>query len=282
MKKNRVFNVFVYIFLILMFVFSIFPILYTITASFKTNLEIMNFSSGIIPEQPTLENYKAVWHSENFNAARLLWNSVWYTVVSVVIILLTSSLYGYVHARGEMRGKKIIFGIFTALMFINLGSITLYPTLGILNKLHLNGSLWGLVIMQLFACGMVNVYIISSFIKSLPKEIEESAYIDGCDFIKTFILVIFPLLKSVLATVGILAFQATWNSYFMPTIITLGDPQKGTLISGVVALKGTGGAATSWNLMLAGSVIAVVPVLIAFAIGNKYFVEGIAAGAVKG
>ena len=101
-------------------------------------------------------------------------------------------------------------------------------------------------------------------------------------FFRTFISIIFPLLKPIIATIGILAFQSSWNEYLLPTLFTLTRPEQRTLIVGVVALKSSGEAASSWNLMLAGSAIAIIPVLIAYAFGNKYFIQGIASGAVKG
>ena len=124
--------------------------------------------------------------------------------------------------------------------------------------------------------------MVRSFVQAIPKEIDEAAKIDGCGFAGIFFRIILPLLKPVMATLGILSFSATWNEYLMPTIFTLGNPSQRTLIAGVVALKSTGQAASSWNLMLAGSAISLIPVLIAYAFGNRYFVSGLAAGAVKG
>jgi len=94
--------------------------------------------------------------------------------------------------------------------------------------------------------------------------------------------IIFPLLKPILATIAILTFQGSWNDYLNPLIFTMSKPEQRTLIVGIVQLKSTGEAAASWNLMLAGTTIALIPVLIAYIFANRYFVEGIAAGAVKG
>ena len=90
------------------------------------------------------------------------------------------------------------------------------------------------------------------------------------------------MLKPIIATIGILAFQGSWNEYLMPTLFTLTRPEQRTLIVGVLALKTSGESASSWNLMLAGTTVALIPVLVAYACGNKYFVKGIASGAVKG
>ena len=113
-------------------------------------------------------------------------------------------------------------------------------------------------------------------------ELDEAAKIDGCGFVGIFAKIIFPLLKPILATIAILTFQGSWNDYLSPLIFTMSKPEQRTLIVGIVQLKSTGEAAASWNLMLAGTTIALIPVLIAYIFANRYFVEGIAAGAVKG
>ena len=129
---------------------------------------------------------------------------------------------------------------------------------------------------------IVQIYLVRGFINSLPKALDESAEIDGCGFFGTFVHIIFPMLKPIIATIGILSFQGSWNEYMMPTLFTLTRPEQRTLIVGVMALKSSGEAASSWNLMLAGTTVALIPVLVAYAIGNKYFVKGIASGSVKG
>ena len=134
----------------------------------------------------------------------------------------------------------------------------------------------------LFSIPVVNIYLIRGFIDALPKELDESARIDGCSFAGTFFRIIMPLLKPVLATIGILTFNTSWNDYITPNIFTATKPEQQTLIVGLMALKNSDGAATNWNLMLAGSVIALIPVLVAYAFGNQYFVSGLASGAVKG
>ena len=126
------------------------------------------------------------------------------------------------------------------------------------------------------------MYLVRSFVGSLPREMDESAKIDGCSFTGIFFRIILPLLKPVMATIAVLTFNYSWNSYLMPAMFTLTRPEQQTLIVGIMALKNSGQGASQWNLMLAGTVIALVPVLFVFAIANRYFVSGLADGAVKG
>ncbi|MEE1223739.1 MAG: carbohydrate ABC transporter permease [Clostridia bacterium] len=271
-----------YVILVIVAVITLTPILYTICGAFKTNSEILANPENMFPKEPTFDNFITAWNSKNFNVKTMTWNSIYYTLISVAITILTSSMGGYVFARGDFYGKKVIFAILTSLMFISLGGITIYPTFEVLNLLGLSQSIWGLLVMKVFGIGIVQIYLVRSHILTLPKSIEEAAEIDGCGFIGIYFRVIMPLLKPILATIGILAFQGSWNEYLMPTIFTMSRPEQRTLIVGVMALKNSEAAASSWNLMLAGATISLIPVLFAYAVGNKYFVSGLASGAVKG
>ncbi|MGN0180222.1 MAG: carbohydrate ABC transporter permease [Monoglobaceae bacterium] len=282
MKKSIKETCLIYVILSVILLVIIFPLIYTVLASFKTNAEILANPGGIIPKKFSLENYITAWNAEDFNVKRLLLNSIYYTAIITTATVIKGAACGYVFARADFPGKRFIFALFSALLFVHLGTITVYPLFNILNTIKLNRSLWGLILIKVFSINVVNIYMVKSFITSLPKGLDEAATIDGCNFIQTFIYIIAPLLKPVLATVAILAFKNTWNEYLMPTIFTLGNPSQRTLIAGVVALKSGGNAASSWNLMFAGSAIALVPVLIAYAFGNRYFVSGLTAGAVKG
>ena len=271
-----------YIILVTVALISLFPIIYVIAASFKTNAEIMAHPEALFPMQPTIDNYKTALGSGDFNIPRMFLNSTYYTVVCVSVVILLASMGGYVFERGEFRGKKTLFIMFSALMFINIGSITIYPLFDVLNIIHLSSSLNGLVVMKIFGINIIQIYLVKGFVSSIPKALDESAEIDGCGFFQTFLYIIFPMLKPIIATIGILAFQGSWNEYLMPTLFTLTRPEQRTLIVGVLALKTSGESASSWNLMLAGTTVALIPVLIAYSFGNKYFVKGIASGAVKG
>lgn len=284
MKKRKIIaDVITYTFLIAVLVIVVLPIFYTLMSSFKTNSEIMAYPDRLFPEHFTLDNYKEAWGSGNFNIPRMLWNSIYYTVFCVIITVTMSSLVGYVFARGgNFPGSKVIMGVLSALMFVSFGSITIYAVFEVLGLLHLDDSLWGLIVMKFFSVGIANVYIVRGYIFSLPKEIDEAAEMDGCGFIGIFFRIIAPLLKPVIATIVVLSFNASWNDYLMPTLFTITNPEQRPLIVGIMALKNSGAAASSWNLMLAGASVALVPVLIVYAFCNKYFVSGIAAGAVKG
>ena len=281
-KKNLRANIFDYIILSLVLIICVFPLIYTFLASFKSNAEILAQPDRLFPAVWSFENYKTAFTSSDFNVGKMLFNSAYYTIICVCFAILSSSLCAYVFERGKFFGKKVIFTMFSSLMFISLGSITVYPLFDILNIVHLNRSLWGLIVIKMLGIPIVNIYLVKSYIKTLPKELDEAAEIDGCSFTGIFFRIIAPLLKPIVATVAILAFQGSWNEYLMPTIFTIANPSQRTLMVGVVALKNSGNSAASWNLMLSGAVVALIPVLLAYSFFNRYFVSGLTAGAVKG
>lgn len=176
----------------------------------------------------------------------------------------------------------MIFAVFSALMFISVGSITIYPQFEVLRLFHLNSSLWGLIVMKFFGVGIANIYIVRGFIWSLPKEMDEAACIDGCSFIGVFFRIIAPLLKPVVATLSILAFTGSWNDYLMPSLFTITRRDQRTLTVGIMALKRASETSTDWGVLLVGATVSLIPVLIVYLLCNRYFVEGIAEGAVKG
>ena len=278
-KKNIPSKIITYIYLIVLFAAVIFPVFYAFISSFKTNREILA-GLNFFPKEFITDNYVKAWTLANF--ARYTWNSLYYTFFSVVTALIISALTGYVYERGNFPGKKIIFAANTSMMFIVLGTTSLYPQIQVLKFFHLNTSLWGLIIMHCFTASMMNIYLVKVFCSSLPVQMDESAKIDGCTFLGIFWRIILPLLKPIMATIGILSFKSAWNDYLLPMIVTLGNESQRTLPVGLIALKGNSDAAASWELILAGAMISAIPIIIVYLICNKYFIKGLSAGAVKG
>lgn len=281
-KNKKWINALFYAILIFVFLVTIFPILYIAMSSFKTNTDILAYPEKLITSNMSFDNYIRAWNSPQFQVKYLIWNSLYYTLGCVFISLSISSMAGYVFSRGNFPLKKVIFGCFTALMFIHTGGIGIYATFEVLNFLHIPQSLPSLLLIALFGVPTVNMYLVKGYVDTLPYELNEAAKIDGASFPRIFFTIMLPLIVPIMATIGILAFNGSWNNYLMPTVFTLTRPKQRTLIVGLMALKNSAGAATQWDLMLAGSVIALIPVLCAYMFGNKYFVSGLAAGAVKG
>lgn len=270
-----------YVFLIIILIITIFPIIYAFLASFKTNAEIMSASGfNIFPEKINFDNYIIAWKQANF--ARYAWNSIYMSVIVVVASIFTSTMSGFVFSRGDFPGKKLIFGMFTATMFIAVGSITLYPLLDIAKFLGIHRTLWGVIIIKVFGLNIVNTYLAKGYIDGIVAGIDEAARIDGCSFFRIYWNIILPVLKPIVATIGLLTFQASWNDYLLPMVFTMSNLKEAPLTVGIVALKNTSTVASAWNLMLAGTMISVMPMVIAYLFLNRYFISGLTSGAVKG
>ena len=262
------------------FVFVIFPIFYTFMGSFKSNQELLTSGSTIIPRQFVLDNYKQAWNLANFE--RYTMNSIHMSFFIVIGTIITSTVAGYCFERGRFRGKNTIFAIVVSSMFVSLGSLTLYPTVMIAKWFGINKSLWGVILIRVLGMNVTNLFITRTYIRTLSTEIDDAARIDGCSFFSTFVYIIFPLLKPLIATIAILEFRHSWNDYMMPMVFTMSKPERMPLVVGVISLKSSGEAASSWNLMLAGTAISMIPMILVYIIFNRYFIAGMTAGAVKG
>ena len=270
----------VLLFLAVFFVISFFPVLFTFMSSFKSNMEILTTGNTIFPKEFVLENYSKAWEMADFSTYTK--NSVFLSTFCVLGAILSSTCCGYVFSRAKFRGKEFVYYLMISSMFVSLGTLTLYPLLMIMKVISLNKSLWGVVIIRVFGMNVTNLFIARGYISTIPTEIDEAAKIDGCSFFRIYYNIIFPLCKPLIATVAILAFRSSWNDYMLPMVFTMTDPKRMPLVVGIMRLKSSGAMASSWNLMLAGTAISLIPMMLIYLIFNRYFVEGMTNGAVKG
>jgi multiple sugar transport system permease protein len=278
--RRNISTIIIYAVLIVVFCFTFFPVFYTFMASFKSNREILTTGNRIIPETFVFDNYSQAWRLGNFR--QYTFNSIWMSLFIVAGVIVNSIISGYVFARGHFAGKQFLYYLILSSMFVSLGSLTLYPLLMISKVVHLNRSLWGVIIIRIFATNTTNLFIARSYIEAIPTEIDQAAKIDGCSFFQIFRHIIAPLCVPIVATVGILTFRSAWNDYLLPMVFTISNPQRMPLIVGVINLKSAGEAASSWNLMLAGTAISLIPMIIVYICFNRYFIEGLTSGSVKG
>ena len=280
---SKIFNVLKYILLIAILVIMVFPLIYAFFASFKTNLEIMTDSGKLLPNKFTLDNYRTIFDpANNFNFSRMTLNSLYLTVVSIIISLGLSTTIAYVYVRGVFKGKKIVFACLMSIMFITTGGLTVYPTFNIYKVMHIPIGLNALIFRGLFNIPVAHFLLVSGYVKAIPLEMDEAAEIDGCGFIERYWRIILPNLKTILATLTILAFNGNWNSYLVPAMYTASVPEQQTLMVGLMSLKNSTESASNWGLLLAGSMIAILPVMIVFLFFNRYITESIVGSSVKG
>ncbi len=267
------------IFLATMIIFTIYPIVYAVIGSFKTNSELTAGGSFLPKSGWQVMNYWEAFIKANFTKYTM--NSIIISFSTMVIAVLTSSLAGYVFARQNFVGKKLIMLFYVALMFIALGSVTLYPIYSLLMKFGLHKNIIGLILV-LTGGQSANVLLVMGFIQSIPKELDEAAIIDGCSMYGIFFRILRPLITPIMAVVALFTFRNAWNDYVTTLVMSISMPKLKTLTVAVVQLKYSMNAAAEWHIMLAGASIAIIPILIVYFFANKQFISGLTAGAVKG
>lgn len=252
----------------------IYPFLWMVSAGFKSNGEIFS-GLGLIPKAPQPENFTRAWTQANIGTYFL--NSVIVTVGSILIVLISVSMIGYVLGRYLFPGKKIIIVLFAITVFLPEG-YTVIPVFELVNKLGLANSLAGVTLAQAGGANVMMVLLFAGYFAQLPKELEEAAVVDGAGFFRVFWQIMLPLSKPIIATTIILQFMNSWNSFLMPLVLTLSRPDLRTLAVGIYAFQGE--FFTDWAGMAAAATISLAPIVIIFLFLQRYFVEGIA-GAVK-
>jgi raffinose/stachyose/melibiose transport system permease protein len=264
-----------YLVLTVIAIFWVYPFFWMLSASVKTNNEVISAGLNLIPKTFHFENYAATWGYAKFGL--YFFNSVIVTVCAVTLVVFMTILSGYVLGRYKFVGKHVTMGIFIASISIPLVS-TIIPLFEIIKMMGLVGKLSGLVIAQAGGTHVVFIMLFSSYFQQIPRELEEASTIDGCNFVTTFIRVMAPLAQPMVTTTVIMESIWTWNAFLLPLVLTLNSPKARTLAVGLYAFKGEN--VVDWSLIAAGGVIAIFPVIICFISCQKYFVNGVA-GAVK-
>ncbi len=258
----------------------VYPVVYIIFGSFKGNQELLMGGMNILPKKFVFSNYVDAWNQANF--ARYTVNSLYLSVGVMVLTLVVTTMAGYVFSRKKFKFKELLYSIYIAFMFVNVGSVTLRPLFELAVKVNMNQSLISVILISAGSIQATYVFLSRGFVSSLPKSMDEAATIDGCSFFQIYYMIILPLLKPLIATVGLLSFRAGWNEYILPLVFTMSNDAMRPLTVGVVMLKNSGDGTAAWNIMFAGATISIIPIIIIYMFSSKYFIDGITAGAVKG
>ncbi|WP_373430072.1 carbohydrate ABC transporter permease [Paenibacillus sp. GD4] len=264
-------------FLVVTALLTLFPVLMTVAGSLKSNAELMS-GGGLLPEVWQFANYAEAWKQTKF--AQYTWNSVFLSVTVTVGTLLVAAMAAYVVDRRTFPGKALYVGIQASTMFISVGAVVLRPQFDLMVKLHLNTTLWG-VILILISAHASTFFILLGFFKTIPRELDEAAMIDGSSFSRSFFTIILPLLTPGLGVSGLFAFRHAWNEYILPLVFTMTNPKLQTLTVGLANLRYGSSAAMQVHLMMAGACLSILPMLLVYILANKSFMQ-VTAGSIKG
>lgn len=264
----------VYLFLAIFTITSLGPLVFTFFSSFKSMSEVLSFPPTLFPHTWITSNFSDVLSDPSF--LRWILNAFIYAIGATVLNVLFSGMAGYALSRMNFPGKEIIFVTTLAVMMIPL-AVTLIPKFLIVNNMHIVNTYWALILPMM--AQPFSVFIMVQFMKVLPKELEESAKIDGATTWRTFFQIILPQVRPALVAVAIITFQGAWNDFMWP-LVALASRDMYTLPVGLFYFKSA--HYTQYNLLLASSLFNTVPILILFFIFQRYFIEGAVSSGVKG
>ena len=269
-----------YILIAVIFVYAVFPFYWAVRSAFTPEGELFRTPVAYVPKDATLDNFRAVFESADFQRALL--NSAIVAGAVTLIAVAVGSLAGYALGRFRFRGRS-------ATLYLML-SMTIFPQIAILgalytmiNRFGLYDSLWALILSYMVLVLPLTVWILTSFMQALPKDLEEAAYVDGASPVRTFYRVMLPLVAPGLVTAGLLAFIAAWNEFLFALSFTQ-TPDKYTVPVAITTFTGETGSAFDkpWGQIMAATVIVTVPLVVLTLVLQRRILAGLTAGAVKG
>lgn len=276
--KKRVADAVLFIVMIILAAVFLFPVLIVVMNSFKSKFSIMG-SPFSLPNSDTfveIENYVSGITTAGIGGAFL--RSLFITVFSVGVIVLFTSMTAWYLVRVKNRFTKTLYGIFLFSMIVPF-QMVMYTMTYVVTAIKFNNPV-GIIFVYLgFGAGL-SVFMLSGFIKGIPLELEEAAEIDGCNPVQIFFGIVLPILKPTAITVAILNAMWIWNDYLLPYLI-LGTGNKTLPVAIQIAMQGAYGA-VNWGGFMAMLVLAILPIIVFYLFCQRYIIEGVIAGAVKG
>ena len=268
-----------YVIVLIIGLAMMFPILWMFFASFKTNEEIFG-NTRLLPSSFSLQPYIDGWHlNGRITYATFFKNSLMMSIITTILTVASSSIVAYGFARFQFPLKKLLFTLLIGTLMLP-SAVIMIPRYTLFNKMGLIDTYWPFYLQGIFAVNAFFIYMLIQFIRSLPRELDESAYIDGCDEFGVFFRILLPLLKPALFSAGLFQFMWTYNDY-TNVLIYINSVKKYTL-SLALKLSLDSESIVQWDKVMAMSCLSILPLIILFFSAQKYFVEGITAGAVKG
>ncbi len=272
---NAIKKISIYFILIFFAIIFVGPFLWLLSTAVKSPAEnIFSYPPKLIPEQFTLSNFTEVWNA--IPLGRYFINSIIVAVISIVLNLIFSSLAAYPLARINFKGKDTIFYLILSTMMIPF-QVIMIPIFIICMKLNLTNTYLGVILPT--SVSAFGIFLMRQAYLAVPRELEETALIDGCNLFDIWWRIMVPLTRPALATLAIFSFVASWSDFLWPLII-LKDTDKYTLPVGISYLAGTFSA--NWRLIAAGSLISIIPIILLFVFLQRFFISGAAEGSVKG
>ncbi|MGE5675050.1 MAG: carbohydrate ABC transporter permease [Mycobacterium leprae] len=252
----------------------LFPFVWMLSTSFKTNMGVMAMPPRLIPQPFILDNYQRV--ADAFPVGRFFANSLIVSVIGTSATLITSSMAAYAFARIQWKGRESVFLLYLATLMIPQ-QVTLTPLFILMKLMHWTDTYQALILPGAFSA--FGTFLLRQNFLTLPRALEEAAFVDGASHWTVYSRIVLPLVKPSLSALAVFTFMANWNSFLWPLVIT-SDPRHMTLPLGLATLQGQ--YSTEWNLVMAGAVLNVLPMILAYLVAQQQFVKGVTLSGVKG
>ncbi|BES65673.1 carbohydrate ABC transporter permease [Gottschalkiaceae bacterium SANA] len=267
MNKSRMKKIGMYLFLTIGAIAMILPFLWMLSTSLKSSNVTFVLPPKWIPENPKLDSYRQVF--ETVPMGRFFFNSIFVAAISTFFQVLICSMAGYAFARIQFKGREVLFYVYLATLMVPQ-QVTLTPLFIMMNMLGWANTYQALILPGIFSA--FGTFLMRQFFQGIPNSIEEAAFIDGAGYVTIFFRIIIHLAKPVFATLFIFAFMASWNNFLWPLIITT-DTTHMTLPLGLASLKGRW--TTDWNVLMAGTLVSIVPMMFVYIFTQKYIIKGL-------
>ncbi len=275
--SERVINFFIYLFLGFWSLMVVFPMLWVISSSFKTDQEIF-FSPWQLPAQWAFDNFVRAWSKANIGL--YFFNSLAVILPSIFFTLLFASMAGYVLARFSFPGNRFIFFSFLGGMLFPV-MLALVPLFFLLQSFKIIDTRFGLILVYIAYSLPFTVFFMTGFFKTLPSEVLEAATMDGANNLQLFFLIVIPLAQNGLVSMGIFNFLGMWNQYILPLVL-LTSASKYVLSQGLAFLAHQQRYQSDWSGLFAAIVIVMLPTLLVYVIFQSQIQRGLTVGALKG
>ena len=271
--QSRGYKIFVVIVLALLAVFFIFPLYWILTGSLKDAITINARTPQWFPLEPTLDNYVRLFKQP---AIQWLLNTIIIAVAAMALTCITAALAGYALAKKRFWGQTVLFSLLVCAMALPKQVIVI-PLLQEMSALGLNNNLLAVILPTVG--WPFGIFLMKQFSETIPTEMLEAARIDGASEVRTFVSIVFPMVKPGVGALAIFTFVNTWNDYFLQ-LVMLTSERNWTLPLAIANLQGE--MSSDFGLIMAGAALASIPIIVVFIAFQKYFTQGIAMGAVKG
>jgi multiple sugar transport system permease protein len=272
-QRTRVWQGISYLIMLLISIATVVPFLFMFSTSLTQSFTMMSYPPRLIPENPSLSNYgQIIFNFQNGLFPRWFFNTIFTTVCITAGSLLLNTLAGYIFAKKEFYGKQPLFVLLLSTMMVP-GAVTLIPAFLMINKLRLFDTYWALILPGL--ASPFGIFMMRQFIASLPSELIEVAKIDGASELRIFWSIIIPLSLPAMAALGIFTVINAWNAFLWPLVVLRSNTMR-TLVVGLATVQSE--YHPEYGLIMAGSVLTVLPLLILYVAFQPYFVEGLRLG----